>query len=163
MASPGVDLVQVVQVAAQAARAAAQAVNALQKFANRRDSGSKFSEAGKVVRQPEPYGIDGMEQDISKWTEFYDNFSAWLFYADKEYEAGLDHLESNTAAPIDMSTLDVAVQDRSKQLYSILIGSLRGRHLRILKGVSDRNGYEAWMNFSYIQQEPDHCRADSGF
>ena len=159
MASPGVDVAQVVQVAAQAAQAAAQAANALQKFADRRDSASKFSEAGKVVRQPEPYGTDDMEQDISKWTEFYDNFRAWLFYADKEYEASLDHLESNTATPIDMSTLDVAVQDRSKQLCSILIGSLRGRPLRILKGVRNRNGYEAWRQL--LSQYQPRTRARS--
>ena len=159
MASPGVDVAQVVEVAAQAARAAAQAANALQKFADCRDVGSKFSEAGKVVRQPEPYGTDDMEHDISKWTEFYDNFRAWLFYADKEYEAGLDHLESNTATPIDMSTWDVAVQDRSKQLYSILIGSLRGRPLRILKGVSDRNGYEDWRQL--LSQYQPRTRARS--
>ena len=159
MAAPAVDVSQVVQIAAQAAQAAAQAANALQKFTERKDTGSRFSEAGKVVRQPEPYGTDDMEQDISKWTEFYDNFRAWLFYADKEYEAGLDHLESNTSVAIDMSTLDVTVQERSKQLYSILIGSLRGRPLRILKGVSNRNGYEAWRQL--LSQYQPRTRARS--
>ena len=105
-------------------------------------------------------GTDAMEQDIS-WTEFYDNFRAWLFYADKEYEAGLDHLESNPATPIYMSTLDVAVQDRSKQLYCFLIGSLRGRLIRILKGVSDRNGYEAWKQLLAQYQPRTRARSIS--
>ena len=62
-------------------------------------------------------------------------------YADKEYEVSLDHLENNTATPVDMSTMDPGQQERSKQLYSILIGSLRGRPLRILKGV----GWQKWF------------------
>ena len=33
---------------------------------------------------------------------------------------------------------------RARQLYSILVGSLKGKPLRILKGVSNRNGFEAW-------------------
>ncbi len=129
MAAPAFDVTQVVQVAAQAAPAAAQAATALQRFTDRRDAGGKFGGAGKVVRQPDPYGTDDVEQDISKWTEFYDNFRAWLFYAEKEYETSLDHLETNTATPIDMSRMDTGQQERSKQLYSILIGSLRGRAL----------------------------------
>eukprot|EP00434_Breviolum_minutum_P045713 symbB.v1.2.041042.t1/scaffold7772.1/size9363/1 len=142
-----------------AAQAAAQAATALQRFTDRRDSSGKFSEAGKVVRQADPYGTDDIEQDIAKWTEFYDNFRAWLFYADKEYEVSLDHLENNTATPVDMSTMDLGQQERSKQLYSILIGSLRGRPLRILKGVAGRNGFEAWRQL--LSQYQPRTRARS--
>ena len=159
MATPAIDVTQVVQVAAQAAQAAAQAATAVQRFTDQRTAGGRFSEAGKVVRQPDPYGTDDVEQDISRWTEFYDNFRAWLFYADKEYEASLDHLENNTATPIDMSTMDSSQQDRSKQLYSILIGSLRGRPLRILKGVAGRNGFEAWRQL--LSQYQPRTRARS--
>ncbi len=116
-----VDVSQLVQMTAQAAQAAA----ALQKMADRKE-GSKFTEAGKVVSKPDPYGADYVEQDISKWAEFYDNFRAWLFYAEPEYEASLDHLEANTATPIDLTTLDTAQTQRARQLYSILVGSLRG-------------------------------------
>ena len=87
------DVSQLVQVTAQAAQAASRAAEALQKIADKKD-GSKFNEAGKVVSKPEPYGTDDVEQDISKWTEFYDGFRAWLLYADPEYETSLDHLES---------------------------------------------------------------------
>ena len=159
MATPSIDISQVVQIAAQAAQAAAQAATALQRFTDRRDSSGKFSEAGKVVRQADPYGTDDIEQDIAKWTEFYDNFRAWLFYADKEYEVSLDHMENNTATPVDMSTMDLGQQERSKQLYSILIGSLRGRPLRILKGVAGRNGFEAWRQL--LSQYQPRTRARS--
>ncbi len=136
------DVSQLVQVTAQAAQAAAQAAAALQKVADKKE-GSKFTEASKVVTKPDAYGTDGVEQDIPRWTEFYDGFRAWLFYAEPEYEAALDHLESNTTVPIDLSTMDTAQAQRSRQLYSILIGSLRGKPMRILKGVANRNGFEA--------------------
>ena len=76
MTTPAIDVTQVVQIAAQAAQAAAQAATAPQRFTDQRTAGGKFSEAGKVVRQPDPYGTDDVEQDISRWTEFYDNFRA---------------------------------------------------------------------------------------
>ena len=66
---------------------------------------------------------------------------------------------NNTATPIDMSTMDSSQQDRSKQLYSILIGSLRGRPLRILKGVAGRNGFEAWRQL--LSQYQPRTRARS--
>ena len=94
------EVFQLVQVTAQAAEAAAQAAAALQKMAGRKE-GSKFTEAGKAVSKPGPYGTDDVEQDISKWAEFYDNFRAWFFFAEPEYGASLDHLESNTSTPID--------------------------------------------------------------
>ena len=151
--------ISVVQIAAQAAQAASQAATALERFTDRRDAGGKFSEASKVVRQPDPYGTDDVEQDIAKWTEFYDNFRAWLFFADKEYEVSLDHLKNNTATPVDMSVMDPSQQERSKQLYSILIGSLRGRPLRILKGVAGRNGFEKWRQL--LSQYQPRTRARS--
>ena len=93
-----IDVSQLVQVTAQAAQAAAQAAAALQKVADRKD-GSNFAEAGKVVSKPDAYGTDDVEQDIAKWTEFYDNFRAWLFYADPDYEMSLDHLDSTFMWP----------------------------------------------------------------
>ena len=154
------DVSQLVQVTAQAAQAASRAAEALQKIADKKD-GSKFNEAGKVVSKPEPYGTDDIEQDISKWTEFYDGFRAWLLYADPEYETSLDHLESNTATPVDISTMDGPQVSRARQLYSILIGSLKGKPLRILKGVSNRNGFEAWRQLLAQYQPRTRARSIS--
>ena len=57
-----------------------------------------------------------------------------------------------------MSTMDSGQQDRSKQLNSILIGSLHGRPLRILKGVSGRNGFEAWRQLLSQYQPKTRAR-----
>ena len=54
-----------------------------------------------------------------------DNFRAWLFYADPDYETSLDHLEANTSVPVDISTMDGPQVVRARQLYSILVGSLK--------------------------------------
>ena len=155
-----IDVSQLVQVTAQAAQAAAQAAAALQKVADRKD-GSKFAEAGKVVSKPDAYGTDDVEQDIAKWTEFYDNFRAWLFYADPDYETSLDHLEANTSVPVDISTMDGPQVVRARQLYSILVGSLKGKPLRILKGVSNRNGFEAWRQLLAQYQPRTRARSIS--
>ncbi len=70
-------------------------------------------------------------------------------------------MESNTATPIDLSTMDTAQQERSKQLYSILIGLLHGKPLRILKGVSGRSGFEAWRQLLAQYQPRTRARSIS--
>ena len=86
-----------------------------------------FSEAGKVVSKSEPYRTDDLEQDIAKWTEFYDCLKIWFL----NYLTLIDYLEKNTNVPIGISTMD---------------GSLVFR-LHIYKEISNQNGFKAWRHF----------------
>ena len=142
------DVSALVQAATDAAKAASDAVTALREAQASRASGGGFQEASKVVRQPEPFGSENHEDDLSKWQDFNVNFKAWLYYGNPKFELDLHRVEVTHAdtpiANVDGETQDV--KDRCSQLYSILTGLLRGKPLRVLCQVDGRNGYEAWSH-----------------
>ena len=143
------DVAQLIQAATDAARAAADAAAALRDVQASRGtglSGKGFSEASKVIRQPDPFGSENHEEDLSKWQDFTVNFKAWLFYGDSGFESDLHRVETNYAStPIEFPRSEPNdVQERCKQLFNILTGILRGKPLRLLRQTSERNGFEVW-------------------
>ena len=131
-------------IAAQAAQAAASAAQALQDFASAKAAPKeqRFAEAGKVIKIPEPFGSEDHESDQRAWRDFYLNFKSWLFYADEAFEPELTYVEKNPKTVIALSGMTAGPKARSLQLYSILTGLLRGKPLRILRQVEERNGVE---------------------
>ena len=66
-------LQNVVNVAAQAAQAAASAalsLEALAKAKDKEDKGTRYGEASKVIRMPDPFGSDlgDVETDQARWS-----------------------------------------------------------------------------------------------
>ena len=125
------DVSALVQAATDAAKAASDAVTALREAQASRSSGGGFHEASKVVRQPEPFGSENHEEDLSRWQDFNVNFKAWLYYGNPKFELDLHRVEVTRAdtpiVNVDGEPQDV--KDRCAQLYSILTGLLRGKHL----------------------------------
>ena len=80
-------------------------------------------------------------------------FKAWLYYAEKEYEKELTYVEDNVKTAQPLSSMNEDSKARSEQLYSILTGLLRGRPLKILRAVNERNGYEVWRQL-VVQYSP---------
>ena len=136
------DLGALIQAATEAANAAAEATKALKA---QQSSRSSFQEASKVVRLPEPFGSENHEDDLARWQDFQVNFRAWLYYGNPLFEQDLHRTELHGANPIPaVSGEPDEVQQRCKQLYSILTGLLRGKPLRLLRQVTERNGFEVW-------------------
>ena len=128
--------------AASDARAASDAVVALGDHQSSKASlGGGFHEAGKLVRQPAPFGSESHEDDLSRWQDFNVSCKAWLFYGNKSYE--LDHRVEVTHAETPIANMDGEpqdVKDRCNQLYSILTGLLKGKPLHRPRQVGNRNG-----------------------
>ena len=142
------DVAQLIQAATDAAPAA-DAAAALREAQASRGTGLSekgFSEASKVIRQPDPFGSENHEEDLSKWQDFTVNFKAWLFYGDSGFETDLHRIETNYAStPIGFPRAEPNdVQERCKQLFNILTGILRGKPLRLLRQTSEGNGFEVW-------------------
>ena len=147
-------LQQVVQAAFQAAQAAASAAKTMEETMNKRSGNKKFGEASKVIRMPDCFGTENdHDAEQSKWPEFSMGFKAWLYYAEKEYEKELTYVEDNVKTTQPLSSMNEDSKARSEQLYSILTGLLRGRPLKILRAVSERNGYEVWRQL-VVQYSP---------
>ena len=147
-------LQQVVQAAFQAAQAASNAAKTMEETMAKRVGGSKFGEASKVIRMPDCFGTEGdHDAEQSRWPEFSMGFKAWLYYAEKEYEKELTYVEDNVKTSQPLSSMNEDSKSRAEQLYSILTGLLRGRPLKILRSVNERNGYEVWRQL-VVQYSP---------
>ena len=81
------------KAASDAAKAASDAVTALREAQASRASGGGFQEASKVVRQPEPFGSENHEDDLSKWQDFNVNFKAWFYYGNPKFELDLHRVQ----------------------------------------------------------------------
>ena len=148
-------LQQVVQAAFQAAQPAASAAKTMEETMSKRSGNNKFGEASKVIRMPDCFGTENdRDAEQSKWPEFTMGFKAWLYYAEKEYEKELTYVEDNVKTSQPLSSMNEDSKARSEQLYSILTGLLlRGRPLKILRAVNERNGYEVWRQL-VVQYSP---------
>ena len=147
-------LQQVVQAAFQAAQAAATAAKTMEETLSRKAGNGKFGEASKVVRMPDCFGVEAdHDAEQSKWPEFCIGFKAWLYYAESEYEKELTFVEDNVKSAQPLSGMNQDSKARAEQPYSILTGLLRGRPLKILRSVSERNGYEVWRQL-IVQYSP---------
>ena len=147
-------LQQVVQAAFQAAQAASNAAKTMEETMAKRVGSSKFGEASKVIRMPDCFGTEGdHDAEQSRWPEFSMGFKAWLYYAEKEYEKELTYVEDNVKTSQPLSSMNEDSKSRAEQLYSILTGLLRGRPLKILRSVNERNGYEVWRQL-VVQYSP---------
>lgn len=151
MASAAEMMQNVVNAAAKAAQAAATAARTLEEMARKKGSGSKFGEAGKVVRMPEPFGCGAgdLEIDQAKWPDFRMAFTSWLLYADSNYENELDTIEKDTKTVLNLNTMNAETRVRSQQLYSILTGTLRGRPCAffvVCKSVTAWKFGDSWLH-----------------
>lgn len=157
------ELSRLVQAASDAAQAASSAAQALRDQQASRSNVSKFHEASKVVRQPDPFGSEVHDNDLNNWQDFSTNFRAWLFYANPSFELDMHRIEVTHAdQPIlNVSGETAETQDRCSQLYSILTGLLRGKPLRMLRQVEGRNGFEIWRPLSQLFQPRTKSRAIS--
>jgi hypothetical protein len=112
----------------------------------------RFIEASKVVRQPDLFQPSTPEEELSQGQDWKRSFQSWLTYAQPDYEADFKEPEM-AEGPMDFVEMTVAQHERSEKLYSILVGVLRYRPLKILRSVERRNGLEVWRQL-VMQMQP---------
>ena len=128
----------------QAAAAAAEAAQALREANASRSNG--FAEANKTVQCPKEFGHTVSTEDNAGWADFAFSFKQWLCFADDKYTSDLKHVEDNSEMVVTFADSEIgrASKSRSCKLYAILAGILKHRPLRVLRQVSDSNGFETW-------------------
>ena len=105
---------------------------------------AKFSHASKMVRMPDPFTAVGAEAEQTAWPDFELNLQAWLGAADPGFDTDLAWIEQHIDTEFDMDLQPDDMTARSKELHSVLVGLLRNRSLKVLRGVPGRNGYEVY-------------------
>ena len=140
------ELVRAATVAAESAARASSALTTATTAATAKGAGrTGFSEASKVCKCPENFGGGTVEEDQAKWADFSMAFKAWLYYADEMFRSEIEDLEATKLSKATvLSAWTTEAQSRSKQLYSILSGILKGRSLQLLRAVGEQHGYEGW-------------------
>lgn len=159
------DLRAMLTAATQAAQSASDAAQALQNAQSQRGTGvagmDSFKEASRMVRQPDPFGSEDHESDLSKWQDFCVNLKAWLFLGNPGFEQDLIRAEAHRLNVIDVSAEPADVQNRCKQFYNIMTGLLKGKPLRLLRQIENRNGYELWRQLCQLFAPKTRARSIS--
>lgn len=160
--APPADAVALANALINAAQNAAQASASVQQFVAQQSSSatgstsvvgnsqSKYANAGKMVRMPDPFTAQGAEQEQTAWGDFELNLKAWLFAADPKFEKDLEDIESHLEVEYDMDVQPDDAQTRSQELHSIFVGLLRNRSLKTLRAVSGRNGFEVYRQLQKL-------------
>ena len=141
------DVAHLVRAATAAAESASKAALAAERASQSSKGTGRagFSEASKVCKCPDSFGGGTVEDDQTKWADFSMAFKAWLYYGDEMFRTDLEDLEATKLGKATvLSAWTDEAEVRSKQLYSILCGILKGRALQVLRATSEQHGYEVW-------------------
>ena len=83
-------------------------------------------------------------KSLGQWPDFVFNLKACLNAADGSFEQDLSDIEATMDRAVDPSIEQDDYVKRSQELHSVLVGLLRNRLLKVLRGVERRNGYEVY-------------------
>ena len=100
-----------------------------------------------------------LKQRQTAWPDFELNLLAWLGAADTGFETDLQWISDHVDTEFDMDVHSDEMATRSKELHSILVGLLRNRSLKVLRGVSGRNGYEVYRQLLKLFKPSTRPRA----
>ena len=140
------DVAQLLESTKASAEAVAKVAQALEKRFGE-EKKEKFSEASRLIRQPDLFHPKSYEEEITMWPDWRLSFRSWLIYACDDYKGDLDKAESSSG-PMELIDMSLEQHSRSEKLHSILVGLLRGRPLKLLRSVEDGNGLEVWRELT---------------
>ena len=140
------DVAKLLESTQASAEAVAKVAQALEKrFGDEKKE--KFSEASRVIRQPDLFHPKNYEEEITMWPDWRLSFRSWLIYACEDFKGDLDKAETANG-PMEFIDMSLEQHSRAEKLHSILVGLLRGRPLKLLRSVEDGNGLEVWRELT---------------
>ena len=150
---------QFLSVAVQAAAAAAaQALKGVAKSIELSGK-QRFSEAPKIIKQPDHFGSEDVDLGQRTWRDFLLNFKSWLFFADGKFESELRFVEEHPKVAIELAKLNGEEKSRALRLYSVFTSVLRGKPLGLLRQQEDRNVLEVYRQLLQQFQPSSKSRA----
>ena len=113
-----------------------------------------FDTGGKVLKAPDTFSPNTIEEEVSQWGDWAFAFRNFLSFMDWGYLTDLKMAEQRTA-PIDSTDYNGDFFEgredrkvRGMKLYSVLSSYLRNRPLKVLRAVDDMNGFEVWRRLT---------------
>ena len=144
------DPTAVLQQLAQAVSLLAASTNAQQTQAVVRES--------RFVKAPEVFAPKNMDEELAGWPEWSFCFKNWLSVQDEAFRDDLKKVETATLI-VAFEDYEAGTKARSIRLYAILATYLRNRPLRMLRSVTDGDGFRVWRSLVDELQPSSRPRA----
>ena len=152
-------LMQQMVAATQAATEAAKiAASVAQTGSSSSDSkGLEGRDLLKILPKPEPFKVDKLEDEHSRWVSWYWQFRQYLCAIDSNFDREISLIERDLHT--EVTVMPAETQARSFQLYALLSALIKGRAFQIVKQVSLQRGYEALRMLLLQFQPPSKVRS----
>ncbi|OLQ15400.1 hypothetical protein AK812_SmicGene390 [Symbiodinium microadriaticum] len=130
--------------AASAAQAAQAAAQASQQVLESTEALRRSDLLRSLIQKPDVFKPETRESEVDGWTEWRHGMMNYLGVIDPGFIKDLAEVEANPTRTPDMSGMDGAQARRCVELYSILQSFLRHRPAKLVRAVTNNNGYEGW-------------------
>ena len=97
----------------------------------------------RFIKSPDVYAPKGIDEELGARNEWSFAFKNWMCVQDDAYRSDFESVEAATAF-VSFESYEPATRSRSLRLYSILATYLKNRPLRILRSVTNGDGYRVW-------------------
>ena len=111
----------------------------------------------KILPRPEPFKVDKLEDEHSRWVSWYWQFRQYLCAIDSNFDREISLIERDLHT--EVTVMPAETQARSFQLYALLSALIKGRAFQIVKQVSLQRGYEALRMLLLQFQPPSKVRS----
>ena len=111
----------------------------------------------KILPKPEPFKVDKLEDEHSRWVSWYWQFRQYLCAIDSNFDREISLIERDLHT--EVTVMPAETQARSFQLYALLSAHIKGRAFQIVKQVSLQRGYEALRMLLLQFQPPSKVRS----
>ena len=105
----------------------------------------------RTLLKPEVWSPGTVDEEQPTWPE-------WSFI-EEEFMNDLEHVEKDLEQDLKLSDYKEEVQKRAKKLYAYLVSFVKGRPLRIVRSVTDTDGFRAWQGLCREFQQDKAKRA----
>ena len=99
----------------------------------------------RTLLKPEVWSPGTVDEEQSTWPEWSFLFKSYLAFIEEEFTNDLEHVEKDLEQDLKLSDYKEEVQKRAKKLYAYLVSFVKGRPLRIIRSVTDTDGFRAWQ------------------
>lgn len=120
----------------------AQAVSMLATATSSQQSQASVKES-RFVKAPDVFAPKSLDEELSGWPEWAFCFKNWLSVQDDAFREDLKRVETATSI-VAFDSYEAGAKTRAIRLYAILATYLRNRPLRILRSVTDGDGFRVW-------------------
>lgn len=111
----------------------------------------------KHIKTPETFKPESRGEELGKWQDWRFAFENFIRILDDGMLTEMT-VATESEKEIQMVSITLEQQKRAEKLYSLLSMLMRNRPQRLVRGVQDQNGYEAWRVLVRDMQPPTRQR-----